>query len=509
MSNTLFSAMKDISNKTETANGMAAHKSTNSALFDLFYEAPSHRNLTGPHNFVRLKDLVLSAFVENPEQAMKLLFYIRDIRGGAGERNVFHKALNILITNNFAKEVCKVLKHIPEYGRWDDLINLYGIKSEVDEKIAEIILGQFARDMSAYCQKKYTDISLLAKWLPSCNASSKATCALASKIRKNIFKISEKEYRQMLVTFRKIISIVEHNLMNKDYKTIEYPKLPGKALMKYRKAFIRNDIDNFSNYLNQVDKKKVKMNTKTLYPYDIVSKFIDPDRAKLHSELELKQFDLAWQNLPNYFGEDAKHHNWLAVVDTSGSMFGGQNPQPIEIAISIGLYTAEHNEGLFKNKFITFSYVPELVELKEHWSLRERVANMKTANWAMNTDLIAVFELILSAATKHNIPETEMPETIIIVSDMQFDQCVNHYSDNAFEIIRKKYENHGYTLPKIVFWNAAVTATKNVPVTFDESGVVLVSGKQANLYDLIMNGCTPGNFLFNLINSDRYKNIIL
>ena len=311
--------------------------------------------------------------------------------------------------------------------------------------------------------------------------------------------MSECEYRKTLSSLRKYIDILESRLCKKDY-TFDYSKQPSKAMMKYRKAFIRNDKARYMHFINSVLKGEQKLNASTLYPYEIVNKVVNTD------EDERKVLDASWKSLSNI--DNAQ--NAIAVVDGSGSMTWSRNKSvlPIDVAVSLGIYFAEHNKGIFKNHFITFSMNPRLIEIKGN-DIYEKVHYVRTFNECANTDVQKVFDLILDTAVQNNIPQEELPETIYIISDMEFDSCA--YSGNKkftnFELAKKKFKNKGYMLPRVVFWNVN-SINKQVPVTMHENGTALVSGASPRIFDMVKSGdIDPYKIMTDIINSERYEKI--
>ena len=499
---TLFDAVKKYNNGTETENGCAAYKSTLSACLDLFFNGCTCRR-----DSATAERLTLDAYKEDKLTCLRLLFYIRDIRGGQGEREVFRTGMKEII--KFAPgDVKHLMKLVPEFGRWDDLLALYGVDRTVDAEIGSVIWEQVDKDMTALREDRPHDISLMWKWLPSENASSKSTVALAKKIRKEIFGCNPKTYRKQLSKMRKILKIVERDISAKEYNNINYSNLPSKAAQKYKKAFIRNDNQRYSEYIEKLTNavrngtNDVKINTDTLYPYDIIRPLINAICSYENIDKnEAKVLDATWKSQKDYFSGSATRENWLAVADVSGSMTCA-NMLPMCASVSLAMYTAEHNTGVFADKFITFSERPELVEIDKNWTIQQKVKNIMSSNWGMNTDLEAVFELILSAARRYNVHPKDMPNHLLIISDMQFDECTE---GTALGNIRQKYALYGYELPKVIFWNVAGDYKANVPAMKNDNGVILFSGYKPGMFEQMVNGTTPLEFMVSVVNSERYS----
>jgi len=485
--------LKKQSNITYTENGAVTNASTFSHCLDLFYMAGAMRSAEPK----RIADTVTRAFIENPDYTMKIIFFARDIRGGLGERRFFRIAVQTVAKLNI-NSIIKNLKFISEYGRWDDIFSLYKI-NELKPDIIKIIRTQLDQDSKNMNENK--EVSLLAKWLPSVNTSSNETKALARELAKQL-EMDERTYRKTLSALRKYIDILESRLCKKDY-TFDYSKQPSKAMLKYRKAFIRNDKERYSAFIQKVQNGEAKLNTGTLYPYEIVNKIMP--RYALCTEMssdEKKALDATWKSLSDI----ENSQNAIAVVDGSGSMYCGLNPRPVDVALSLGLYFAEHSKGAFKNHFITFSMRPRLVEVKGK-DIYEKVQYASSFNECANTDVQAVFDLILKTAVKNKTPQNELPETIYIISDMEFDYCVmdgnNRFTN--YEAAKKKFQKAGYTLPNVVFWNVN-SRSQQVPVTMHENGTALVSGASPKIFDMVMSGnINPYSVMMDIINSERYS----
>lgn len=458
----MLNYLKEETNFKNTQNGGITHKSSLLSTLDYFAQCGALR----PREEEDIINLFSRALGEDALLSMKLLFYTRGIREcGLGERRTFQILVKYL-ANNHTEIMRKNIGIIPLFGRWDDVYALFDTPLE-NEAIA-LIKKQLEDDIFS------DNPSLMAKWLKSENTSSKESVRLAVKTY-NGLGMTPRTYRKTLSKLRKKIDIVETKITNGDYKSIDYSKLPSNAGLKYRSAFYEHDEERYKSFLESLSKGEVKVNSSTLFPYQIVGKVLngDSNRALLNG---------MWDNLPNYIKNDDE--NSLAVVDVSGSMYG----TPMEMAISLGLYLAEKNHGTFANHFITFSANPELVEVKGV-DFYDKVANIKRANWGMNTDINATFDLILNTAIKHNVPQEDIPSRIFVISDMEFDSATNGYWDRVqppnFEIIKKKFEKAGYTMPRLVFWNVN-SVQDNIPMTMNEDGVQLVSGATPYLFELLL-----------------------
>ncbi len=492
----MLNFLKRAINKAYTDNGAVSNASTMSDCLDLFATAGALRSASDGEIVERF----IRAFAEDRDIAMKTLFFARDIRGGLGERRFFRVIMKFL-AQNYPETVVKNIGNIAEYGRYDDLLVL--MDTSVEQEAIAYIKAVLADDMKSI--QAQDSVSLMAKWLPSVNASSKETVRLAKKIARGM-GMSDAEYRKMLSSIRSYIKIIENNLREKDY-SFEYLTQPSKALFKYRKAFIRNDGGRYKEFINLAKTNPVVLNTSTLTPYDIVGKVIEANRygakAAAMSADEKEVLDATWNSLENYVNSD----NTLVVVDGSGSMYwGGAGVMPAAVAESLGIYFAERNKGAFAGHFITFSANPQLVEIKGR-DIYEKVQYCMSYNECANTNIEKTFELILNTAVQNRLKQSDMPSRIIIVSDMEFD-CGTVCSDMTnFDIAKAKFEAAGYRLPQLVFWNVN-SFNRQQPVTKNEKGVVLVSGMSPQIFAMLKSdNLNPYQFMMSVVSSARYERV--
>ena len=491
--------LKQESNKTFTENGAATLKTTQSDCLDLFATIGAIRRESDEEIIARF----MRAFAEDKDIAMKLLFFARDIRGGLGERKVFRVCLKWL-SYNAPETVRKNLSYISEYGRFDDLLVLFD--TPVEKDMLDLIRDQLRKDIEAMNNNE--EVSLLGKWLPSVNASNANTIKAAKKIAR-FLQMDDKGYRKMLTKLRAYIRIIENNLREKDY-TFDYEKQPSKAMFKYRGAFARNDAERYNSFLNRVSSGEAKLNASTLAPYEIVEPCLNEYWSRLPfmkdlTEEEKKSLNATWEALPD-FGSKA---NALAIIDTSGSMYCDAKPLPAAVALSLGIYFAEHNTGAFKNHFIEFSREPELIEIKGE-TFADRLQYICSFNKVADTNIEAVFDLVLSAAVNNSVPQSELPEKLIIISDMEFNACVKNAGTTNFNNAKANFEMAGYKLPEVVFWNVA-SRNRQQPVTNNEQGVALVSGCTPRLFSQVVDGSlaamTPYEFMLDVLGGERYEKI--
>ena len=481
----MLEELKKEAEMTLTENGAAAYSTSGSACTDFFGTAGALRNASPDEITKRFA----RAYAECPDMAMKALFYARDVRGGLGERRLFRIIINWLAKNE-PQSLIKNIPNIPEYGRYDDLLE------NLCEEAWQYVKEQLSTDIKAAGEGKSP--SLLAKWMPSINTSSAKTRAKALLMAK-FLGMTAGEYRKTLSSLRRKIKIIENSLREKDY-SFEYSAVPSKAMFKYRKAFIRNDKERYSGFMEKVRKGEEKINVGTLYPYDIIAPLF-AYHAKL-SEEERLAMDTSWNALENFAGG----RNSIAVIDGSGSMYGYFQPCPASVAISLGIYFAERNTGAFKNHFITFSENPRLVEIKGR-DIAEKARYCMGYNECSNTDISKVFELILRTAVKNSLPQEELPKDIYIISDMEFDCCAENAGLTNFEAAKKKFEAAGYALPRIIFWNVC-SRNEQQPVRSNEQGAALISGMSPRIFAMIKDGTlTPETFMRSILLSPRYAAI--
>ena len=463
-----------------TENGMATNSSSLNACVDLFFNIGAMRG----QDKQRLIATFSKAFNEDPKRAMKLLFWARDVRGGAGERQVF-KDIIIYLAEDHDLTLKPNLHLIAEYGRWDDLLVLAGTRLE---KEAFTLISNAIVAENGLC----------AKWMPRKGP-------IAEKLRK-FTGMSPKQYRKSLVG---LTSVVETKMCAKEWDTIEFGKLPSVASARYQKAFGKNAYESYSAYIQSLVKGEAKINAGAVYPYDI-TKSLKQGNATVANE--------QWKALPNYL--EGANDMILPVVDTSGSMScpagGSKSVTCMDVAVSLGLYISERNEGPFKDAFITFSDNPQLQVLSG--SLKDRYAQMSSSNWGMSTNLEATFKLILDQATKHNLSQDEMPNKILILSDMEFNAATGgggwrnedgKWNPTAQQMIEKMYDAAGYTMPQIVYWNIQ-SRNGGVPVAFDTQGTALVSGFSPAIMKSLLGGDieSPQQIMDKTILSERYSPIV-
>lgn len=505
---------KQLNNEKQlTENGAVGYRTSGKELLDLNFAVSSMRNW----NEIEICKAFTKAYYENSLLAVKWLFYLRDIRGnGMGERRTFRICFKWLVENHFDK-VMSLVELIPEYGRYDDWICL------LDSKANDIVMSQIKRQLKVdICNMEQgKEISLLAKWLPSCNASSSQTKLYAKNICK-MLGFKESEYRKTLSALRAYLNVVEVKMSAREWSAINYSSLPSRANLLYGNAFLRNDEERRREFLSKLSTGEEKINASKLFPSDIVHKYYGASeryswRAKLRDSNET--LEGLWAALPDYVGQDS---STLVVRDGSGSMqtkIGNTSVTALNVSTALAIYFAEHLKGQFYNKFITFSCRPETIDMSNATSLRDKLEICDAYADCSNTDLKAVFDLILSTAISNNLEQNELPKNILIVSDMEFDSMMGIYSRRGsfnqecsstktlLESIAVEYQAHGYILPRLIFWNVC-SRTNTIPLQENEAGVALVSGFNPAVYNMVLsNELDPYKCLLAQINSERYAAI--
>lgn len=458
---TLTQAMND---QALTANGALTNASSMNKNLDFFFMVGSSRNRDITPHFIE-------ALSENLDCAIRILLWARDVRGGAGERSTFRNLFTGLVKLD-TKTAARVLNRIPELGRWDDVLVAAG--TALEEQAFNMIQSALMNG-DALC----------AKWQPRKGQ-------VANALRKHM-KLSPKEYRKLLVS---LSNTVEQKMCAQQWQDINYEHVPSVASARYQRAFAKHDPDGYQAYVERLESGDAKINAGAIFPHDVI-KGVTNGNAKVAQQ--------QWESLPDYMAQSDERI--LPMVDVSGSMWcsaGASNTSCLDVAVALGLYLSERNQGVFKDTFLTFSEKPELVTVRG--TLKQRYDSMSTARWGMNTDIQKAFETVLASAKKHAVPEELMPTMILILSDMEFDHCgSSRMSMSAMNMISSQYQQSGYTMPKIVFWNLNARPG-NVPVTVDQHGVSLVSGFSPSIMTSLLSNedFTPLSIMLETVNRSRY-----
>lgn len=496
--NTLLNGMKAATNYALTENGGITHKTTNSDLLDMFAMGAAMRNRSDEDVILMFK----KAFAENAELAMKMVFYIRDVRGGQGERRFFRTVMHWAATQKDIRDsVAKNIQYFAEFGRWDDLYCL--IDTPLQAQALKFMKDQLALDVQ--CKTP----SLLAKWLKSENASSAETARLAD-ITRRYFGMTHKEYRKTLSVLRARINVLEVLMSANRWDEIEFDKIPSKAGMIYKNAFARRDIIK-AKYEKFAKDENTKVNASTLYPYEVVEKAIELMGSMYYGRRNIAldntdrlMINKYWENLTDYF-KGAKL-DALCMIDTSGSMHG----TPINVATSLGLYCAERNQGPWHNHYISFSSRPQLIETSGV-DFCDKVDRIVKTNLCENTNIEAAFDMVLNTAIRTG---ATLPEYMIVISDMEFDSATGNSwrrsgsnmttanAESVMETIERKFNAAGYRMPKLIYWNVDARQA-NIPMIGNHY-VSYVSGFSPSIFKSILTGKTGWDLMLEAIDCERY-----
>ena len=486
-------------NFTHTENGAVALKSTGHACVDLFATIGSLRNT----EVSRIERMFAEAYMEDPLTATKIVFYCRDIRGGLGERQTFRTILRYMALRH-PEALVQNLHLIGEYGRYDDLYCL--IDTPLEEEMWESMKRQLQSDIDALNSEEYSKISLLAKWIKTADASSENTRKLgiltAQKLDYPVYN-----FKRIIRSLRKQIKIVESQMSANKWDEIDYPTVPSMAAMIYRNAFEHHDYERYTEYINKAVKGEAKINSSTLYPYDLIEKYNSDCTfnsfyiERVINAVEDQTIEAQWKQLPSYVDGE---NNVLVIADTSGSMMG----RPIYTAVGLAIYFAERNKGAYHNLWMNFSSEPTYQVLKGE-SLLQKLQNIDYRNWSQSTNLKKAFDLILKTAEDNNLTQDDIPKAIVVISDMEIDFCGDR-DWSFYNKMEHKFAKHGYQIPNVIFWN--VNSRHDVfHADSTRRGVQLVSGQSASTFKNVINciGLTPYETMMKVIDSERYKPITI
>ena len=496
---TFIDELKNATNFSVTENGATGYKTTYNELLDFNFKVPSFRVANEKYLRTEVRSLINS--ISDKVLLYRYIFYLRDVRGGMGERRIFRMFIQELADSDF-ENINALIPLIAEYGRYDDLFVLRGTKCEraMFDYIREIFNEDYVR------MSEGKSITLLAKWMPSENASSLDTKMLAKEFI-NYLDISPKTYRKMLSAMRKYSNVVETYISRNMYDLIDYQGVPSKANLKYARLFLDRDYKRRKDFLDSLSRGGVKVNSSVSYPSDVIAYL----RSELGNhfgayygtcdvDIDTKNFlDGMWKGLRDF----GNIENVLVVADVSGSMIGSPtNVSPIDVSIGLGMYFAQRNKAPFDRKVVTFAHNPQYIELKD-CSVVDNYVKMIKMNWDGDTNIEAVFNMVLRSAVKAKCKQEEIP-TILVVSDMEFNYCGEKAYQHAFDKISDEYRAFGYELPKLVFWNVS-SRTNTIPVTEGKNGVVLVSGYSPSSIRAVMSGeLDPYKALLKCFYTDRY-----
>lgn len=481
-----------------TENGAAGYETTGKALVDLNFAAASLRNESEGEIINRF----IQAFYEDRVLAMKWLFFLRDVRGGLGERRTFRIIIRYLAVS-FPEMISGLTELMAQYGRFDDLLCLFD--TPVEEKVLVVLKAQLEEDQINMDRGR--TVSLCAKWMPGNNTSSQASREQAFKLQ-NFMCLTAREYRKLLAGLRAYLQVTEVYMSGRQWEEIDYTRVSSKANILYRNAFLRHDESRRTAYLEAVQEGSAVIHAGVLMPHEIVTRYTVRRGWQLEISAEDTALEALWKNLPDTV---AGAENVLCVVDGSGSMLcpvGDGNTTAFHVSNALGIYFSERMSGAYRNKFITFSSRPRYVDLSACRTLKEKLELAFSHNDCTNTNIEATFDLILQTAVKNRLRQSELPRTVLVISDMEFDQAVwGQNTETLFCTIQRRFSAYGYKLPKLVFWNVN-SRTNTIPVRENELGVGLVSGFSVNVCNMVLsNELNPFTCLKKILDSERYRKV--
>lgn len=491
-------------NVSVTEKGAIGYATTCKPLLDLNFAVSSLRNLSEEEVVKRFA----KAFYENKRLAVKWLFYAADVRGGMGERRLFRICMGFLAKSEPAIAE-KLLPLVAEYTRWDNLLCL--LDSPLNAKVCALIRKQLYEDLDAL--KAGKPVSLCAKWMPSINATSPRSVAYA-KVLIRAFGITQKQYRQMLAQLRAHLKVVEVDMSQKAWNKIDYSAVPSRANLLYADAFLRNDQHRREDFLKKVAQGEEKLNAGVLFPHDIVHKYTESNGWTVSLRPVDDALEALWKGLPDYVNGEG---NTICVADGSGSMtitLANTSITCLSIANALAIYFAERCSGPLKDRYITFSQTPKFVNMSTCKNLHDKIGKALAHDEPANTNIEAVFDLILATAIKNKMKQADMPKNILILSDMEFDYCAKSASfgsayENTFQrlfaVFAERYKQHGYQLPRLVFWNIC-SRSMTIPLRENKMGVALVSGFSPSVVKMVLSAkLDPLECLLEQVNSERYQ----
>ena len=488
MESKLQQIAKEESSIKRTENGAFAYNTTDNSLVDLFAIIGALR----PRTESEIRDKFANAFNQDALLATKMLFYAGNIRGGLGERRTFRICLEWL-ANNYPSIVQKNIGAIPLFNRWDSIFVLIGTPCE--SYMWKFVYEQIVEDWSNYKNKK--SISLLAKWMPSENASSIYTKRNAKIARQN-FNLTSRQYRKMLSTLRKYLDVTEVKMSSGNWSGINYEAVPSRAMMKYNNAFKKHDMDGFCRYIEALNRGEKKINASTLYPYDLVKNYMRYNIAQKSEVVEQQ-----WKALPNYIDKES---NILIMADVSGSMYG----RPLETSIGLAIYFAERNKGPLEGIYMTFTSHPRFQYIDASETLERKVEKVRNTDIGYSTNLSRAFEKKKKKAVDYDFKQEDMPNAIVVISDMEIDHYMRPSSNWDFIKTQKaKYAAYGYTLPKMILWNVEA---RNDTILSKSDDVLFVSGQSPSTFKSLLgnlNGKNNWDLMLEVLNNEMYNCITI
>ena len=495
-------------NLTMTANGANAYKTSGSKLVDINFAIGELRSADDSEVIKKFRD----AFEENPEFALKWLFWLRDVREGSGERKAFRVILKDLSKNGLSKFVDNMVPYLGFYGRYDDMWELLDTPSK--SAVLRFTAKQLKEDLAN--RKAGKSVSLISKWIPSGNASSKVSAKYNKQIR-TYLKWTGSQMQHSLAVLRKYIDLVERKMSSDNWQSIDYEKVPSKAAKLYSKSFMRHDQERYTAYLEGLKTGKAKVNASVLNPCEIVHKVYESTCSWNYDRDTVALMEAMWKNLPDRVQGEG---DTICVLDTSGSMHSTVDSKTKmgcnEVAESLAIYFAERCSGVFQNKIITFSNRPQYMDLTECDSLEKKINYILKHSEVASTNIESTFDLLLNTAIEGHLTQDQIPKRVLILSDMGFNSssCTQTPNQTLFQTINQKWNKAGYEMPTLIFWNILGTGrygygSKAIPVSYNEDfPCLLVSGYNTASLNMVLKGQeSPLEGILSVINTERYEPI--
>ncbi|GLE03441.1 hypothetical protein PINS_up012343 [Pythium insidiosum] len=506
-------ASVDDANMTTTWNGAKSLKSTTSARVDLFYAAS--RGIEK----VRFVSLLDASMAEDALHTLKLVAYIRDCRGGKGERELGRWALERLAQTHPRALAHNLPHYVGDFGRFDDPAALMG--TPVESATLAFLKSQLETDLALLQQdatpttepepetegaelaekKRKVSISLCAKWIPSEKKALDKKLKMNKKLAQHMGLTPAALRKQYLSPLRERLRILERYMCANDWDAINLNAVPSVAMRihgKPGKAFERHLPNKFTDWRSNLKTGKTKVNAKVLFPHDVVREYLNSSKAV--DEL----LEAQWRVLVEEASKHGDLSKTLVLSDVSGSMHG----RPMEVSIALGLLVSSLALDAYKDLVLTFESSPRFHHVKGE-TLQERVHNLASAPWGGTTDFAAAFRAVLRLAKEAKLTREQMPERLIVISDMQFNYADANYETNYNALVRS-FEDAGYDVPHVVFWNVN-GSTSDCPVYKGQARVSLVSGFSTAILKSVLRGVdiTPLQTMLNVVLDQRYDAITL
>jgi hypothetical protein len=503
--------------RCQTANGAVAVSGTGNANVDLFVS--SCRGVKRE----RVEELVEAAVEEDLLTTMKTLAYVRDSRGGRGEREIGRWMMAALAKKpKLAPQLAANLEALVELGRWDDLVAVTG--TELEEQAVALFAKQLLADKAALGAgeageagaqvgeaegtARKSSVSLVAKWFPSEGRSVDRKLKLASKVAKVLGVDKAGLRKQFLSPLRAHLELVETKMCKGQFDAIDFSHVPSLCMKMHSqpgKAFPNRCAEKFGQWKQDLaaGRNGAKVNASQLFAHQVVEGYWGGGYGAGATEVD-PVLEKSWEQQQAQARELGSLGKMVVVSDVSGSMHG----TPMMVSIAMGILVSDVLPEPWRSHVITFEDRPQWHRVAGE-TLCEKVASLRDAPWGGSTNLQGVFDLVLQKAAQARLPADEMPERVLIVSDMEFDQACRDNSQTNLARIQASYRAAGYECPKLIFWNVN-GRTEQYPALCDEKDVSLISGFSASALKAVMGEeVSPYLTMMEALSSKRYDPIRL